>query len=277
MKESSTPFQKLLTNHFVLLASLFFWGMSVWWVTIILHGYRGTNDNNLFTVIYPILSLAGGITGLIYAERWGGFKSLIGKALKFLSFGLLAQFFGQAAYTYYIYLKGVAVPYPSIGDIGYFGSVVFYFLGALYLAKVCGFGRSTRSLSSKLLALVVPILLLACSYFFFLRGYDFSSINYLKTFLDFGYPIGQAIYVSVGIIALLLSSTAMGGIMKKPILFLIFALIFQYISDFVFLYQANNGSWYVGGLNDYLYLASYFLMTIALVNIGGVFRTINEA
>ena len=65
--------------------------------------------------------------------------------------------------------------------------------------------------------------------------------------------------------------------MKKPILFLIFALIFQFISDFTFLYQSNQGSWYVGGLNDYMYLLSYFLMTIALINIGGVFQTLNEA
>ena len=34
-----------------------------------------------------------------------------------------------------------------------------------------------------------------------------------------------------------------------PFVFLIVALIFQYISDFTFLYQANAGTWYVGGLN----------------------------
>ncbi len=276
MKESSA-FSKLLTNHFVQFVVLFFWGMSVWWIIITLHGYRDTTDNNSFTLIYPLLSLAGGIAGLVYARKWGGFKSLLGTALSLFSFGLLAQFFGQAAYAYYIYIKDIAVPYPSVGDIGYFGSVIFYIFGAYFLAKVAGLGRSTRTTGSKLVAFLIPVIMLLISYFFFLKGYVYDPSQKLKAFLDFGYPIGQAIYVSLGIIALMLSSSVMGGLMKKPILFLIFALIFQFISDFTFLYQSNQGSWYVGGLNDYMYLLSYFLMTIALINIGGVFQTLNEA
>ncbi len=275
MKELSV-FEKLQTRHFVQFTLVFFLGLTTWWITIVAHDLRDTIDNNAFTLIYPLLSLAGGVAGLVYAKKWGGFKSILGTALSLFSIGLLAQFFGQAAYAYYIYIKHIDVPYPSIGDLGYFGSVIFYIIGAYFLAKVTGLQRSAHSLLSKFYFFAIPVAMLVVSYVVFLKGYEFDPTQTFKMFLDFGYPLGQAIYVSIAIIALILSRRVMGGIMSKPILFLIFALIFQYFSDFMFLYQANAETWYVGGVNDFMYFTSYFLMTIALVNIGEMFQRIKE-
>ena len=115
------------------------------------------------------------------------------------------------------------------------------------------------------------------SYSFFLRDYQFDWSNKLKVFLDFGYPFGQAIYVSIAIMALILCKNVLGGIMKKPLTFMLLALVVQYFCDFMFLYQANAGTWYVGGVNDYMYFVSYFLMTISLIYIGGMFDHIKES
>ena len=55
------------------------------------------------------------------------------------------------------------------------------------------------------------------------------------------------------------------------------ALMFQYLSDFTFLYQANAGTWYVGGLNDFLYFISYLMMTLSLFIIGSTFDKIKNS
>lgn len=241
------------------------------------HGLRGSLQNNQFTLIYPLVSLVGSIAGFVQAKKWGGFKSLLGRSLSLFSLGLFAQFLGQAAYAYYIYIKQIEVPYPSLGDIGFFGSVVFYVIGAYYLALVSGMKSSARSWKGKLISVVLALIMLCLSYTVFLRGYVFDGSFSLKTVLDFGYPLGQAVYVSIALMALLFSKNSLGGSLRKPILFLLCALVIQYLSDFTFLYQVNAGTWYVGGVNDYMYLVSYFFMTLALVNIGTIFTSIKEA
>jgi hypothetical protein len=121
---------------------------------------------------------------------------------------------------------------------------------------------------------MIPLLLLLFSYSFFLINYEYDFGNKLKIFLDFGYPLGQAFYVSLAILTFLLSKKFLGGMMKGPILFLLIALIVQYFSDFNFLYQASQETWYVGGIGDFLYMLSYFVMALSLIHIGNVFKTI---
>ena len=119
--------------------------------------------------------------------------------------------------------------------------------------------------------------MLGLSYTLFLRSYEFDWSQPLKVFLDFGYPLGQACYVSVAILTLLLSRKILGGMMRGPILAILIALIVQYASDFNFLYQANQGTWFVGGYGDELYAISYFLMSIALMYIGHMFAKIKDS
>lgn len=251
--------------------------LSAWWLTIYFRGLVDENENTYFTLVYPWFSLYGGIIGLVVAARWGGLKSVIGRGLSSFSFGLLAQFFGQASYAYYIYVSGVDVPYPSIGDIGYFGSIIFYVYGVVQLGKATGGILSLKSYSGKMQAFFIPMAMLFFSYWYFLRGYEFDWSSPLIPLLDFGYPLGQAIYVSLAILVYLLSRKKLGGIMRMPLLYLLFALIWQYCCDYVFLYQAYRETWYVGGINDFMYFVSYVAMTLALVKVGHAFKEIRDS
>ncbi|HBE90796.1 MAG: hypothetical protein A3E37_02815 [Candidatus Andersenbacteria bacterium RIFCSPHIGHO2_12_FULL_46_9] len=251
--------------------------LSLWWVTIYWRDLTSGFENNAFTLIYPWISLIGGVVGLLISNKWGGLKSIIGRSLFVLSLGLLAQTFGQAAYAYYIYVLGIEVPYPSMGDVGYFGSVIFYLYGVLLLARVLRVNFSLRSLVGQAQAIIIPLILLGLSYILFLRGYEFDWSQPLKVFLDLGYPFGQAIYVSIATIAFLASRKALGGMMREPMSFLLVALIVQYFSDFIFLYEASNEQWYVGGVNDYMYFVSYCLMAIGLIQLGVTFKKIDES
>ena len=257
--------------------ALIFIVLTVWWLSMFLRGLTEGIENDIFTLSYCVLALLGGIAGWVFSKKWGGFKSTLGKAIMMFSLGLLAQFLGQILYNYYIYVKGIEVPYPSIGDAVFFASVLFYIVGAYLLAKVSGIKLSVKSLSGKLQAVAIPVIILLVSYLVLLKGYEVDWSNKLIVFLDFGFPIGQAIFVSIAILALMISKDILGGMMRKPIMLLIFALIFQYLADFTFSYQVGTGTWYVGGINDYLFCVSYFLMAASLFSIGNMFYKVQES
>ncbi|HWP61568.1 MAG TPA: hypothetical protein VN495_03120 [Candidatus Paceibacterota bacterium] len=265
----STP-----TGFFILLLLCVY---SIWWALLPFAGNTNLSNATLFWgASYQIVALSGALYGLFLSKRWGGLRSIVGRAILLFSLGLLFQVLGQSISTYYV-LQGVGVPYPSIGDIGFFGSIIWYAAGAILLAKASGAHISLRSYSGRMLALLLPILLLSISAWFFLRDYVFDWSQPLVIFLDFGYPLGQAFYVSMAILAFFLSRKTLGGLMKMPMLFFIVALICQYIADFTFLYMSHAGTYVAGGIDDYLYLFSYFLMATSLVQLGVVFDHINQS
>lgn len=252
-----------------LTALILFLGLSAWWLHIAVSGLQGTNkpEAELFAASYGSLALFGGIAGLYVSRKWGGFKSLVGKAIGFVSLGLLAQEFGQLSYSY-LGSKMEEVPYPSFGDIGYFGSILLYSLGLIYLIKALKTKGTFTNLRSMITVVLLPLVLLVSSYIFFLRDYEADLSNKLVVFFDFGYPLGQAFYLALAILAFILSRKFLGGIMKPVIISLILALTAQYAADFTFLYTINQETWQTAGINDYMYLVSYFAMTMSLLAFG---------
>ena len=246
----------------------FFIVMTAWWAVLYFSFGAQLSEQNLYwAASYQIIAWWGGIYGLMSSRAWGGFKSLMGKSILFFSIGLLFQGFGQSVFSYYTTILGVDIPYPSIADIGYFGSIIFYVLGIASMAKVAGAGVRLRNLGGKALALFIPMGMLIFSYAFFLSNYTFDWSSSLRIFLDFGYPLGETLYVSLAVLAFILSKNILGGIMKNSLTFLMMALVVQYFADFNFLYQAANSTWINGGYGDFLYTFAYFLMAISLIKI----------
>lgn len=264
--------KKYLLLSLLSLVYLTFWGLINFAPNIFSNLDSATT---LFTNTYGIIALTGGIFALIAARGWGGWKSLIGKSVGLFGLGLLAQEFGQLMYAYYIYVDKVDVPYPSFGDIGYFGSVILYIFAIYFLFKACGTKFSLVSVKGKLQLLIIP-LLLAVSYYVFLRGYSFEEVGTLTIALDFGYPLLQAIYLALALLTFTLSRKYLGGIMRPAILSVLFALVTQYIADFSFLYQVQRETWSPGGFNDLIYLASYILMAFSLLRFDSVLKRIKS-
>ncbi len=261
-------FRQIITDRATkVIVFLVFLFSAVWIYLNLFLNPQNSDYNQLFAACYGLIALIGSVTGLLISKKWGGLGSAFGKAIYFFSFGLLLQEFGQLSYSYYIYYEHISVPYPSIGDIGYFGSIIFYILGIRYLAKVSGVRISLKSYMSKLQALFIPTAILALSYIIFLRNYEFDFTQPLKIFLDFGYPLGQATYVSLAILALLLTRQTLGGIMRNRILLILIALCVQYLADYTFLLQSTSGSWSAGGINDLIYMFSYAFMTLGILQI----------
>ncbi len=252
------------------IAFILFLVFTVWW--ILLSPFNSVSpypeSRTIWSVTYQVIALLGGINGLFIATKWGGSKSLIGRSILAFSIGLLLQSFGQFVYSYYLLSLHVDAPYPSLGDVGFFGTIPFYIYGVVLLAKASGVKVSIRSFSKKLQAIIIPLVMLTVSYYFFLRGYEFDWTHPVTIFLDFGYPLGGAIYVSLTILTLLLSRKFLGGIMRTPILFILIALLFEYIADFLFPYTVSKETYFAGSYVDYLYVIAYSLMALSLIRIG---------
>jgi hypothetical protein len=256
----------MLKNKLQILVTLIFLGFVGWWVSfqhiVSLQGH----SVSWFEDTYGVMALIGAIVGFFAIKKWGGIRTVLGKALLFFSLGLLAQEVGQLIYSYYIYVDKIQIPYPSWGDAAYFGSVLFYIIAAIFLTKVVGVKFSLKgNILYKTIAIVLPLLLLVGSYLIVLHNHQFNTSKPLTVFLDAGYPIGEACYISIGLVAYLLSRKMLGGIMKSGILLIIAALVIQYASDFTFVYQSNRNTYVAGKYDDLLYLIAYFAMTTAMI------------
>lgn len=269
-------FQNLQKRKLAWFTILFFIIMSGWWFTMYFRGLTEGAENDVFANIYCLVALLGGVAGLFVSKRWGGYKSMLGRAVGAFALGLLGQFFGQLVFDYYLFVLHVETPYPSIADIGFFSTGIFYGYGAIQLMKVAGVNFSLRSYSNKALALVFPVLWAIFSYWFFLKGYQFDWSQPIVVVLDLISPVIDAAYLSLAILAYLLSRKWLGGFMKWPILFLLVAIISEAVADFHFIYQASRDTWYAAGTNDYLFLVTFTLMALALMQIGTSFDKINE-
>ncbi len=250
------------------MAKLAFVGLSVLFVTFsifwLVINLTGDTENKLFGATYGLIALFGGVYGLIAARNWGFFKSYIGKTICFLSLGLLLTEFGQLAFTY-LSIRDEVIPYPSVADIGFFGAVIMYIVGAWFLFRGLGAGPLVRKHPLRaILGVVLVLALLALPYVLFFSEYEYSA-GWLTVLLDFGYPLGQAIFGSIALVIFLMAGQSLGGVMRAPVLLLLFAFIIQYLADFNFLYGNAHETWVNGGYGDYLYLLAYFVMGAGLI------------
>ena len=250
-------------TYFVL---TFYFLIFIWFGLINSASLRESDLNYAFGVIYAFIALFGGISGLLIARKWGGIKSAVGRGISFFSLGLLGQFFGQVVWSYFNIVAKVEVPYPSVADIGFFSIIPFYSLGMLSFAKAAGAKFSLKRLDGKIYALAFPLIIVAIVYFVFIRDLVVDFSDPIKTFFDFGYPLGESIALSIAIVTYFLARGVLGGHMRSRIAYLAFALTFQFITEFTFIYRAANESYYNAGPVDLMYATSFVLMSLGLLS-----------
>lgn len=244
-----------------------FVGFLSWWLTLYFTDFSNNASFLFWGNFYQTLAIVGGVAGVVISWRWGGLKSVMGRAIAAFAVGLLFQVIGQNIFSYYNIILKVDVPYPSWADLGFFGSIPFYIYGIILLARASGAKSSLRSLTNQIQAVLIPLVGLSLSYYFFLANYEFDWSAPLRVFFDFGYPLGQTIYITIALSTFLISRKVLGGIMKNKIMFVLFALLVQYIADYNFLYQAYNETWVSGHYGDLIYMSAYFVMALALLQL----------
>jgi hypothetical protein len=266
MEKATTSFR----SYLILLSVFLFFLLC--WVFLNLFVPADNKLFDYFTDTYGLISALGASYGFMASKKWGGYKSAMGKSVGLLSVGLLFQFFGQVSYATYYYVFHIENAYPSIGDFFYFGSIPLYIAAIAELYKVLQMGKFVNSIFRWLVAIIIPAVFLTGSYLMFLKDYEVVQeagiTNLVATLLDFGYPLGAAVFLGLTVLAYIFSRSALGGKLKKDILFLFVGLVMQYIADAVYLSNTINESWRPGGLDDLFYLISYAMMGFTLITIG---------
>ncbi len=187
------------------------------------------------------------------------------KIMKYLSLGLLFQWFGIQIWTFYN-LIGIQVPYPSVADLGYFSTTICYFIASWYLliANIPFLGNIfTRKKNLLLLSPLVLLFIISVNYIH-LSKYTFDQ--QIKLIFDFLYPFIEITTLFISISTLVFSQFLSNNIKRRNVLFL-FAFACHFFTDYIFVISVRNSTYSNGGYNDFLYLISHVVMTIAVISI----------
>lgn len=231
-------------------------------VTCVLFYFGATNSsgNNLYGVLFlGFIPVLGGINGLFIAKRWGSFKSAVGRAVIYLSLGLIAWGLGTYIYSgIYNLILQIEVPYPSFADIGYVLALPLWAMGIIQLSRATGAKYGLQSSRGKIALLVVPFLVIVASYYLLIiiaRTGSFTSGDtaILKIILDLTYPLGDIVILTLATLIYGLSYDYFGGIFKKAIYLILIGFVLMYFADFAFSYTTTLGTWSQGDWNDLLF------------------------
>ncbi len=249
-----------------------------WWVMLYFNfeGNVAKIGSSLWTDIYSLIILLGVWFGFRQARKTG-LKTNLGKAISCFTLGLFLQSAGGVIYGFYVNWLSVPIPYPSFADIGWFGSIIFYVLGAIFLVKTLGTHQILSTFSGKL-KLILPAIIAFSFYWLAVMqaGYTFNWQEPLKTFLDIAYSVIGASYVTIGMLSFFITKHAHSIITRKQILLVLVALGTQFLSDTNFIYQTTKGTWIDGSYGDLLLLTSYFLMGTALIKLDSKSQAANH-
>lgn len=270
------PLEMKKFNKKILILCLFFAVTTAFWLYfIVASGYQRTIHGPLFeTGVKPYLvwitltCYAGAVTGFIVARGWGSWASVVGRALILISLGVGSFAVGNTLWVYYLFVKQVEIPYPSLTDVFFGLCPLLISFGMLQLLRGIGVKYELKKTKAKLLVIFLPILIVIGSYFLLFtiarkEPLDFSEAK-LTLFFDIYYPISDMIVLSVTILAYLLSKKLIGGIFKHALPILLLGFLFMYVADFLFQFQTNRDTYFNGNINDYLFAVTFFTISVGL-------------
>jgi len=255
-------YQKIFLAFYILL--VLFWGL------LFISGEKTSFYNYLYSFLFGLIPLIGGVIAMINSKMWGGLKSSVGKAVFYIGLGLFCWGSGETIWSYYNFFVGEPAPYPSLADIGFAPSIFFYGLGTIYLSKATGAKYGLRNIYAKIFVAIAPFIILATSYYLFVtvaRGGVLvpAGETSLKTILDIAYPLGDFLALAISVIISGLSFRHLGGRYLYDIISILLGLVVMTIADAVFSYTTTIGTFYNGQFGDLLLTTGLFLLTFGVL------------
>ncbi len=252
----------------LLFLSCYFVLVVIWWIILFITGQKTSSSNFYFVLIYGLIPFAGGVLGLLKAKSWGGFKSAMGKALIFLSLGLVTWSGGETIWSYYNLVLNVAIPYPSWADASFIISWPFWILGIFFLSKATGAQFGLRNKHGKIQLVFIPIIAFVTSYYLLViiarQGVVTSGGDIIKVFLDLAYPVLDVVVLTEALLVYGLSLKYLGGKYKWAVVVTLLAFVINYFADFSFSYTTTVGTYYNGNYSDLLFVAAMFVMAFGI-------------
>lgn len=239
----------------------------LWWAILYFkfHGNTAPISYNVWTDLYILIILWGVWFGFRLSQKNGGLRNTFGTAVAYFTIGLYLQAVAGAIYGFYVNWLGIPTPYPSIADVGWIGSVVFYSVGSIFLVKyssavnVLGLQKSAVHLS------VLAGIIFSTSWISLLSaGYSVSDQGLLVFLIDLAFVTAGSIYLSVAILALRGTVKSKNVAMSQYCKLTVAALTIHFVTDFNFIYRNVKGTWVDGDYGDLLLLTSYAVMAYVL-------------
>lgn len=226
--------------------------------------------NYLFSFLFGLIPLIGGVAALFLSKVWGGTKSAVGRAVLFIGLGVFLWGCGETIWSYYNFFAGVAAPYPSIADIGFAPSIFFYGLGAIYLARATGAKYALRHPWAKWIAFIAFIGVTLLAYYVLVivaRGDVLipEGETLLKAFLDVIYPLGDLLAAVIAVIISGLSFPYLGGRYRFDIYFILAGLLIMFVADAIFSYTTTAGTYYNANFGDLILSLGTFALTFGVL------------
>lgn len=262
----------LIKSKSTLILVYFYLFMLVYWYLMNLDGLQNTLVNFIFGSLLAFVPIIGALFGFTISKKWGFLSSKLGKAIFYVSTGLLFWGFATIIFAYFNIVMQQDVPYPSIADIFYLLLYVFYTLGAYQLMHVVGAKKSLKSIRGKIAVGIVPFIIFILTYFLFIGNLT-ESLEWLNLefVLDLVYPFLDSILLCFALLTLLLSFGQLGGRYRVAIYTLLVGFIVEYFADLGFSYTTSSESFYVGNWVDLLFLTSTFLVSFSITLLSPVF------
>jgi len=240
--------------------------MLAWWLFIFFNHLENTNQNFLYGAVEGALPVLAAIFGFVNVKKWGGHTSAMGRAVLYLSFGLLTWGVGTLIFAYYNIFLDVEVPYPSLADASYILSWFLWAISMINLSKATGVKFGLRKILGRMMLFIIPIIISIFSYYVLIvvarGGALISDIEggWVKTFFDLAYPIGDIVILTIALLVYGLSFNYLGGFFKWPIIIILAGFVFNYIGDFSFVYSVTKETFYVGNWVDLVYTLAFFML-----------------
>lgn len=236
--------------------------------------------NYLYSFLFGLTPLIGGILAMKSAQVWGGLKSAVGKAVFFIGLGIFFWGAGEAIWSFYNFFMGIPAPYPSIADIGFAPSIFFYGLGSAYLSKATGAKFGLRNKYAKSLIFLAVLLTSFFSYYILVtvaRGGVLlpSGESPLKAVLDIVYPLGDFFGLTISVIISGLSFRYLGGKYVGDVIAILAGLGVMFIADSIFSYTTTIGTYYNANFGDLMLMLGTSLLTFGVLGFYKV-KTVEE-
>ncbi len=257
-------------NIYQKIFSVFYVVLVVFWAVLALLGLKEGFYNYLYSFLFGLIPLFGGIIAMSNMHVWGGLKSAIGKAVFYIGLGIFLWGCGELIWSYYNFFEGIPAPYPSFADLGFAPSIFFYGLGAFYLSKATGAKFALRSNIAKIFVVTAPIVIFMFSYYILVyvaRGGVLipDGETPLKGILDIVYPFGDFIALTIAVVISGLSFRYLGGELKNSIVSILAGLAVMFIADTIFSYTTTIGTYYNANFGDLILATGMFLLTFGVL------------
>lgn len=240
----------------------------IWWFTIQLSGIKDTPFNLAFAFAYGLIPIIGGAFGLMESKKWGFLGSKMGKALFFISLGLITWGVGEMIWSFYNFVLQVEIPYPSWADASFIISWPLWSIGVFFMSYATGAKFGLKNLGGKVLLVLVPLVAVVISYYLLVTVARQGSFEIggglLKVFFDLAYPVWDVVILTIAVLVYGLSLDFLGGRFKWPVIITLLGFGINYFADFGFSYTTTVGGFYNGNWVDLLFTGAMFVLSFGV-------------